>query len=186
MAETTIDKEKTKEISEVIPGVGRQLTEKFRVYLMNNYKIGIYGYDDDEQTQGTQFVFDGKFTEKGKYIEGGRSVDFYFDKKRLILDDTNEDAKKVVAAIDDFINSEKPVEKVSEPAAKPPPPPGPPPFRAPKPAEPAGPPPSRADRFRSMVSTASAQGQVEGGRKTRAKKEPKRKTRKAKKSTRRR
>jgi hypothetical protein len=197
----TIDKETTKQISDK----DTDFNEGFRNFLKENRHLGVYhyGFDDAELGGEPQFVLDGEFDDNNMYIEdSGRRADYELEGKKLVIYGTTyEDSQKVADAIRAYIDSKKPVEKASEPAekasepaakasepaAKPPPPPGPPPFySAPKPSEPAGPSSSRVNRFRTMVSTASAQGQVKGGRKTRAKKEPKRKTRKAKKSTRRR
>jgi hypothetical protein len=199
----TIDAKTAEKISTEDDALGRKLTPHFLNYMLTKHNIGHYGYNKDERDDKTQFILDGNYDASGIYIQNGlgEGVEYSFDDDgSLTFIEADESAKKVADAIRAYINRPKkvkkasetaakasePAEKASEPAAKPPPPPGPPPFRAPKPAEPAGPPPSRADRFRTMVSTASAQGQVKGGRKTRAKKEPKRKTRKAKKSTRRR
>jgi hypothetical protein len=179
MSEITIDAETTEQIS-FEDAETRTFNKGFLNFLKKNQQLGVghYGYDSNEQVHGPQFVVDGKFTKEGTYIEGGRGVEYDFDDGLLILDG-GEDGQKVADAIRAYINRPKKVKKASEPAEKASEP-------AEKASEPPRPRPSFVDKFRGRVAESRKATEGTGGRKTRAKKEPKRKTRKAKKSTRRR
>ncbi len=93
------------------------------------------------------------------FVVNGEGVDYYFNDDGSLTIVEDKDAPKVTAAIRKFT----------------------------KPAEPADPPPSRVRGKLQGAIALAKQLEGTGRRKTRAKKEPKkRKTRKAKKSTRRR